>query len=130
MSKRERDARYYLKHKQAITARRLQQSREYCRRPEVVAHRQAYNRLRNTGVSPEQFEAKLREQNQCCGLCGLPFTHTQKKQADHDHVTGKFRGVLHHRCNLGIGSLNDDPILLAKATRYLLQFIPTGDANV
>jgi hypothetical protein len=96
--------------------------RQYMQRPERKAYRRNYDRLRRLGITPEQFDAKLVEQGNVCGLCGLPF-NAEAPRADHDHVTGEFRGVLHRHCNLGLGTFNDDSILLDKAARYLRQFI-------
>jgi hypothetical protein len=96
--------------------------RAYGRSPERKAHRQNYDRIRRIGITQVQFDAKLIEQGGVCGLCGLPFDSTSPR-ADHNHATGEFRGVLHRHCNLGLGTFNDDPILLAKAARYLLQFV-------
>jgi len=81
-------------------------------------------RLRRSGITAEQYSDKLAEQNAVCGLCKFPFTdqHKEKPVADHDHVTGEFRGVLHRNCNLGIGNFNDDVNLLDKAKSYLLKF--------
>lgn len=38
---------------------------------------------------------------------------------DHDHATGRIRGLLCKACNLAIGSLRDSPRLAARASQYL-----------
>lgn len=38
---------------------------------------------------------------------------------DHDHRTGKVRGILCQACNLGLGKFRDDPALIKSAIRYL-----------
>ena len=41
---------------------------------------------------------------------------------DHDHVTGKFRGILCHPCNTSLGLLSDRADVLRKAADYLENF--------
>ena len=57
-----------------------------------------------------------------CELCGKVFTDSKSKHGDHNHETGKWRGVLCLGCNVLIGyleKLNKNPLLTAKAQKYL-----------
>lgn len=53
-----------------------------------------------------------------CRICKRPA-----EVVDHDHKTSKFRGYLCHKCNRGIGFLNDDPLLVLKAADYLIESV-------
>ena len=58
-----------------------------------------------------------------CRICGAsdgdaPGRHG-KLHIDHDHVTGRVRGVLCTNCNSGIGRFADNPELLRRAVEYL-----------
>lgn len=84
-------------------------------------------RLRKYGLTPEQFDALLASQNGVCAICGKPETTRQPHRVsgldplavDHDHVTGKVRGLLCFMCNTAIGKFNDDPKLLRRAADYV-----------
>jgi hypothetical protein len=57
-----------------------------------------------------------------CGICGrfdAPGRWEGNLHIDHDHETGKVRGVLCHGCNVSLGHFQHDPVLLAAAIRYL-----------
>lgn len=80
------------------------------------------------GLSPEQYAALLESQNYKCAICGEAETgqasrikRTKALAVDHDHLTGKVRGLLCTKCNTGLGSLQDDPGLLWKAAEYLAE---------
>lgn len=75
---------------------------------------------RKFGLSEENYLIMLYQQNGKCLLCGEPIG--DDICVDHDHKTGKVRGLLHRLCNLGIGSLNDDVDMLEKAVKYLKRF--------
>lgn len=56
------------------------------------------------------------EQNYKCAICDGTF---DLLVVDHCHATGKVRGLLCDRCNVGIGCLKDDEVLLENAIKYL-----------
>lgn len=64
--------------------------------------------------------ALLAGQGNKCGICKKDLVWPNRDSTiDHDHSTGKIRGVLCRYCNLGIGNLQDDPELLRQAAVYL-----------
>lgn len=77
-----------------------------------------YQRRLRYGVTEKQCEEMLEKQGGVCAICGLPPTE-KSLCVDHDHVTGKFRGLLHRVCNTGIGNLKDSAELCRKAANYL-----------
>jgi hypothetical protein len=73
------------------------------------------------GLSVEDYSRMLASQGGVCKLCGSPpGTGRQKRlHVDHDHKTGKVRGLLCDHCNHALGKMKDDPVLLRKAAAYL-----------
>lgn len=56
-----------------------------------------------------------RERSEQCEICYC-VTPTD---FDHDHATGKFRGWLCRKCNLALGLVKDNPIILRRMAHYL-----------
>lgn len=55
-----------------------------------------------------------------CAICGVPEKElTRKLHTDHNHETGKIRGLLCANCNHGIGNFKDNIRLLFLAVEYL-----------
>ena len=46
-----------------------------------------------------------------CHICGKEFSGDDKKVRDHDHFTGKFRGIAHNSCNLQFSVQKMVPVL-------------------
>lgn len=54
-----------------------------------------------------------------CAICGTVPVPPKVLRIDHDHQTGRVRGLLCDTCNCGIGHLKDDKKNLASAIQYL-----------
>lgn len=53
--------------------------------------------LKAYGLEWERYEQMLLEQDNACLICRRPFEKTP--HVDHDHTTGKVRGLLCYSCN-------------------------------
>ena len=83
----------------------------------VSASKRKDNLKAKYGLSVAEYDAMLRNQGGGCAVCGK---NGQRRLAvDHDHATGKIRGLLCVKCNIAIGNANDDPALLQKMRDYL-----------
>lgn len=72
------------------------------------------------GLTTEDYDRKLAEQGGVCAICGTDDTSPWDWFCiDHDHATGKVRGLLCRACNTSIGQVSDDPERLRKAAAYL-----------
>lgn len=70
-------------------------------------------------MAPGEYERVLFCQAEGCAICGEGVGEGKQFAVDHDHETGRIRGLLCHRCNLGIGYFRDYPSLLRSAAFYL-----------
>lgn len=77
-----------------------------------------------TGWTPEEYEYALKIQNGKCAICGCILGTSIETQgcADHDHLTGKPRGVLCMHCNTALGLLKDNIENLENAIRYIEEY--------
>jgi len=65
-----------------------------------------------------QYDKMLRQQAGGCYICERP-PKTRRLAVDHNHKTGKVRGLLCWHCNSGLGKFKDNPELLIRAADYL-----------
>ena len=82
--------------------------------------------LKAWGLTMDDFAKMLDEQGGVCAICKHPSTrkchrtgHPYPLVVDHDHATGKIRGLLCDKCNRAIGLLRDSVDVLEKAIAYL-----------
>lgn len=80
--------------------------------------RRRYNLKYNFGITPEDYEDMLTDQNGGCAICGVASTR-RRLDIDHDHETGKVRGLLCEKCNRGLGFFKDNIETLKKVIKYL-----------
>lgn len=71
-------------------------------------------------LEPEQKTALIESQNNSCAICSYEFGQkVGDMKVDHDHATGKVRGLLCDLCNRGLGMFKDSQDNLNKAISYL-----------
>jgi hypothetical protein len=77
-------------------------------------------RLRQYGITPNEYNRMLAEQGNVCAVCKRPETHirnhltkntgeTRLLSVDHDHKTGEARAILCSACNVALGRMDEDP---------------------
>ena len=88
------------------------------------------NLLQNYGLTVEQYAEMVSTQSYLCGICGVDFrVESRMPHVDHDHVTGKVRGILCHNCNLMLGQAKDNVETLKNAIAYLESFSNTNTSE-
>jgi len=97
-----------------------------CRRDKYKGDKHTKNRLRNRhlltnyNLSLEDYNTILKSQNYRCAICKKPENKLkQQLSVDHNHKTGKIRGLLCPDCNRGLGCFKDNKNLLRLAIKYL-----------
>jgi len=81
-----------------------------------VSERYKDNLKRRYGMTVEEYIEVNNEQMSACKICRKNFP---RLHVDHDHETGKVRGLLCQNCNTALGKFKDDPQLLLNAINYL-----------
>jgi len=114
---------YYQKNSERIRERvKKYYTTNVSTRPHI--RRKAHLKLK-FGILPEQYEQMLKNQNGGCAICGKKKTENGTSlPIDHCHETKVIRGILCHRCNIGLGYFGDDQSLLEKAIKYLNKYVP------
>ena len=99
-------------------------SKSYCQNLCSKHYARDFTLPKKYGVSNTWFYEQEKKQNYACAICKKPETslwHGEPRELaiDHDHRTGKVRGLLCHRCNKALGEFRDDISLLQSAINYL-----------
>lgn len=109
----EHNRKSYRKHREKVVAR----AREYrARKRDFIRNS---DMVRKYGVTLAEVEARRAELDSRCEICH----HQCELVVDHDHSTGRFRGLLCTSCNKGLGFFKDDVDLLVDASSYLVHHV-------
>ncbi len=115
---KEHSSNYGKIHLSEITKKRRASRKKY-----GALHRRELSeqRLRTRhGITLEDYAYMYRDQKGCCAICNTPEGELKKcLRVDHDHKTGKVRGLLCDRCNVGLGCFRDACVLLHMASNYI-----------
>ncbi len=95
-------------------------ARSYQKRDPEAKKRSSRNTKlkRNYGITIEDYDRMFAAQGGVCKICGNHQRY-QKLAVDHDHKTGKVRGLLCVHCNRALGHMFDSPLRLIRAAEYL-----------
>ena len=111
-------------HSYCLECGRVKKREEYLRitrnkrTHEDFKRRNKEQRLKRTyGLTVEQYNYLVETQNNLCAICSTDLGDCPL--VDHDHNTGKVRGLLCHPCNTGISMLKDNENNLLSAIAYL-----------
>ena len=74
------------------------------------------------GITLCERDDMLARQMFRCASCHSDKPGPTDWHVDHDHSTGKVRGIICNDCNLALGLACDDPDILRKLTAYLEKY--------
>ncbi len=95
-----------------------------------VKHRDTYlkthrsQRLKRYGLTIASFNDLLESQRNRCAICmtDKPGGFANQWAVDHNHLTGRTRGILCNNCNKGLGHFRDSILYLVCAKNYLEKY--------
>ena len=130
-SRKEYDNKYYHIHKEELLKKnkeyreknrekiKIQKKKYKKENPLKIKTYKLHDRLKsNFGISLKDYNDLLLKQGNLCAICFQPEKN-KRLAVDHNHKTGKVRGLLCQKCNRGLGLFNDDSILVENAYKYL-----------
>lgn len=107
-------------------------NRSYCKNyyQKSKAQRRGQALKQKFGISNREYEVMWLKQTGVCAICFRPETKIdcknlgkiKKLAVDHDHKSGKVRGLLCSACNLAIGQFKESKYNLLNAIKYLSNY--------
>lgn len=105
----------------------VKKSQSRSRRNKTKEEKKLLNRKKHVatyGLTIESYQKLEDAQNNKCKICGAEGgdCRMSRLRIDHCHETGEVRGLICHKCNVGLGQFRDDLDLLKEAVKYLEEF--------
>lgn len=132
---RECDNEWHKANYQKIKEKKKAAAKTHYSKPEVKEQRKAYRAARKLqdkvwkknwdlqrhyGIDLAALDATLEAQHCHCPICARYFPKNSRAwHVDHDHDSGKVRGVICTNCNTMLGQSQDNPDTLRRAAEYL-----------
>jgi hypothetical protein len=82
-------------------------------------HYRAHNMMHCYGLTLQQIDDIRLSQDNQCAICSQVFIPASVMRVDHDHATGKVRGLLCNRCNVALGIFGDTIQGVERVIEYL-----------
>lgn len=96
---------------------RVNSRRLYC--DDCQGHQRWRQIQHRYGLNMRQYKTLLELQDNRCAICRQEEQKRSHLSVDHDHATGKVRGLLCDDCNNMLGRAKDNPDVLRQAALYL-----------
>jgi hypothetical protein len=123
----------YSKEKQAAYMRKFRKTSAYRKQTQTPTWKWGVwknNLKQRYGVSVAWVGEKFLEQQGKCVIClqdiyynvwGIRNDKTYSLHVDHEHETGRIRGLLCQNCNIALGKFKDNPDNIMRAYKYVIR---------
>ncbi len=112
---------YYKKYRQTHRVEINKSIRRWQKSPRGRKMRQGQHLRITYGLTLGQYDEMFEEQNGVCAMCSNISTEGRRLHVDHNHKTGKIRGLLCYKCNTRLGVLENEKIV-NDAKKYLKDY--------
>jgi len=101
------------------TPKRIKYFKERSATLEYKKYMKGYLLQKEYGISLEGYNKRIEQQQGICPICNRLLDMGKNTHVDHNHNTGKIRGILCSDCNHAIGLLRDSIPAFKNAIKYL-----------
>lgn len=82
-----------------------------------------YRNYDKYGINEEIYNDLFNKQNGCCAICNKHQNELNRSLCiDHNHTTGKVRGLLCGKCNASLGLMNENEDNILNMITYLREY--------